>query len=272
MTQRDSAFHLPAYLERLGGVARPAPTLAGLRELLTAHIHHIPFENLDVLLGHGIRLDLTSLQHKLVAARRGGYCFEHNLLFLAALQELGFEVTPIAGRVWVGSQGITPPPTHMVLLVTLRGAPYLCDAAFGAFGCRHPVPLDDGIVMAGTCERHRLVRVGREWQLEGEHEGRFVTLYSFTLEPRELIDYEVANHYTATHPQSRFRQQLMVHRCTADGRVVLRNDELIHQRAGEALRRRVGDRDELVRVLADEFGLDVPEARALRVPAVPTWA
>lgn len=266
-----AALLLSDYLERIGCPAPPEPTLEGLTQLQSAHIHHIPFENLDVLLGCGVRLDLASLQAKLVASRRGGYCFEHNLLFLAALRELGFEATPISGRVWVGSQGVTPPPTHMLLLVELDGATYLCDAAFGAFGCRQPVPLREGTVVPGVCERHRLARTGDEWRLEGEHQGRFVTLYSFTLERRELIDYEVANHYTSTHPESRFRQQLMVQRSTAEGRVLLRNDELIRQRAGDVEARRLTDRSELVRVLAEEFGLRVPEAAQLRVPAVPTW-
>ena len=57
----------------------------------------IPFENLDILLGAD-RLDLESLQRKLVQGRRGGYCFEHNTLFAAALEEIGFGVTRLAAR------------------------------------------------------------------------------------------------------------------------------------------------------------------------------
>ena len=47
-------------------------------------------------------------------ARRGGYCFEHNLLFAGALQELGFEVEPMLARVrWAAPPGTVRP----------RGAP-----------------------------------------------------------------------------------------------------------------------------------------------------
>jgi len=59
----------------------------------------IPFENLDVLLGRGIRLDLASVTAKLVTARRGGYCFEHGTLFQAALRALGIAATAHAARV-----------------------------------------------------------------------------------------------------------------------------------------------------------------------------
>ena len=57
---------LPAYLLRIGykGAAKPDHrTLAGL---LAAHMNAIPFENIDVLLGQPIRLDLDSLQQKIV--------------------------------------------------------------------------------------------------------------------------------------------------------------------------------------------------------------
>ena len=53
---------------------------AALTALLRAHMARIPFENLDVLLGRGVRIDLDSVHAKLVDARRGGYCFAVPLL------------------------------------------------------------------------------------------------------------------------------------------------------------------------------------------------
>src|SRR5512139_458454 len=88
-----------AYLRRIGVADAGAPSLAGLAALHERHVAAIPFENLDVLLGRPIRLDLDSLQAKLVRARRGGYCFEQNTLFAAVLERLGFAVTPLGARV-----------------------------------------------------------------------------------------------------------------------------------------------------------------------------
>src|ERR1700756_4948956 len=90
---------LKAYSARIGYTGAFAPTAETLAELHLAHATHIPFENADILLGRPIRLDQESLQAKLVAQRRGGYCFEQNLLFAAALEELGFRVTRLAARV-----------------------------------------------------------------------------------------------------------------------------------------------------------------------------
>ncbi|HWC46331.1 MAG TPA: arylamine N-acetyltransferase, partial [Casimicrobiaceae bacterium] len=86
------AVDVDAYFARIGDVDAPRRDLATLARLLRAHMHAIPFENLDVLLGRGIDLDLSALQAKLVGARRGGYCFEHATLFAAVLETLGFAI------------------------------------------------------------------------------------------------------------------------------------------------------------------------------------
>ena len=82
-------FNLDAYLDRIG-VDGAAPSLTTLRAIVAAHAASIPFENIDVLLGRPPKLDIASLQDKLVARRRGGYCHEHSLLLRAALRALGF--------------------------------------------------------------------------------------------------------------------------------------------------------------------------------------
>jgi N-hydroxyarylamine O-acetyltransferase len=58
---------LDAYLERIGYAGGLEPGARALADLHLAHATHIPFENLDVLLGRPIRLDPPSLQAKLVA-------------------------------------------------------------------------------------------------------------------------------------------------------------------------------------------------------------
>ena len=116
----DALADLSAYLRRIGLDAAPPATVAGLATLHRAHAGAIPFENLDILLGREIRLDLPSLEAKLVAARRGGYCFEQNTLFSAALADLGFRVTPLAARVRLGGR-TDGPRTHMLLSVRADG-------------------------------------------------------------------------------------------------------------------------------------------------------
>jgi N-hydroxyarylamine O-acetyltransferase len=103
---------LKAYAGRIEHKGQLAPNLATLEALHLAHATHITFENLDVLMGKPIRLDLESLAAKLIQGARGGYCFEQNALFAAALEEIGFRVTRLAATVRMGSQKITPTHSH----------------------------------------------------------------------------------------------------------------------------------------------------------------
>src|SRR5215471_14344829 len=132
-------FDLPAYLRRIGYAGDLSPSRKTLDAVHLAHATHIPFENLDILLGRPIRLDLASLQAKLVAGRRGGYCFEQNALFAAVLEQLGFAVTRLAARVRFRTDRVLA-RTHMTLRVDVDGVPLLADVGFGGEGPMRPVP------------------------------------------------------------------------------------------------------------------------------------
>src|SRR5207244_12704937 len=67
-------------------------------------------------LGEPIVLDEEKLFEKIVLRRRGGFCYELNGLFAALLEQLGFRVARLAGR--VGVDGIAF--DHMALRVDLR--------------------------------------------------------------------------------------------------------------------------------------------------------
>src|SRR5919198_5965296 len=119
-------MRLDSYLERVGYTGDLRPTYEVLEALHLAHATHIPFENLDILAGRPIRLDLESLEAKLVKARSGGYCFEQNALFAGVLDAIGFDVTRLAGRVRYRVSFVLP-RTHMTLLVNVEGGTWLAD-------------------------------------------------------------------------------------------------------------------------------------------------
>ena len=104
----EPGLDLEAYLERIGHRGSPRADIATLRDLQRLHTSAIPFENLSPFLGEPVKLDRGSLEEKLVARRRGGWCFEHNLLFTHVLRTIGFEVKTLAARVrWNVPAGIT---------------------------------------------------------------------------------------------------------------------------------------------------------------------
>src|SRR5687767_5190598 len=254
-----SDLDLKAYLRRIGYEGPVEPTLAVLEAIHLAHATHIVFESLDVWLKRPIRLDLAGIQEKLVRGGRGGYCFEQNLLLAAALRDLGFAVTQLGAR--VRHRGDKPlPRTHMLLMARIDGADYIADVGFGGEGLLLPVPFRTGAEFRHYAWTYRLVeeRPG-QWLLQSRREPGWGNLYSFTLEPQTLEDYEMANHYTATHPDSPFVRTLIVQLPTPVARHVLRDRELMVDRGGGRIeRRRIEGDGELLEVLGETFGLRFP--------------
>lgn len=254
---QPDALDVEAYLGRIGYSGRLQPVHAVLEAIHLAHATHIPFENLDILLKRPIRLDLASLQAKLVTGRRGGYCFEQNLLFSAVLQRLGFSVRQLAARVLYQSRRKLP-RTHILLLVDVDGATWLADVGFGIEGLLLPVPLGGAREVHQFAWTYRVTEADGEWILQSLRNGSWTDLYSFSLEPQLAVDFEPANHYTATHPESRFVRTLTAQLPTPEVRYILRNRELILDRGGSVTRRVLADDDELLAVLAETFGLRFP--------------
>jgi N-hydroxyarylamine O-acetyltransferase len=247
-----------AYFERIGWRGPRAATPEVLGGIVAHHMRAIPFENLDVLLGRPPRLDLPSLEQKLVTDRRGGYCYEHATLVAAVLAELGFAVKTHSARVVMVTPRTAAPRTHMFLTV----GDVMLDPGFGATAPLGPVPLDGTPFGA-----HRLVRDGNELALE--HEGK--RLWVSSLEHDIPIDFVMANHFTATHPSSHFTQAIMARAFTADGEVRVRNRDVTLTRGGETQTYQLADRRALRELLAQHFGFDLPEVESMRVPQIAEW-
>ena len=143
----SAEFGLDRYLARIGIRGQIEPTLATLSAIQAAQVDAIPFEGLDPLLRRPVKLDLASLQDKLVECRRGGYCFEQNTLLKAALEATGFKVTGLSGRVRWMSPSDSPmgPREHMLLKVDLENEAYLVDAGFGACLIDQPLRFETGV-------------------------------------------------------------------------------------------------------------------------------
>ena len=254
-------MHVDAYLRRIGLQAMPAADLTGLRALHLAHATSIPFENLDIQMGLPIRLDLDSLQDKLVRRRRGGYCFEQNTLFLAALKAAGFEAIPCEARVRLGASAVLA-RTHMLILVEMEGGPWLCDVGFGGEGLLQPLPLD-GQAHVQFQNTYRVVPEGPLRVLQSLRSEGWEDLYAFMPEARFPIDFEMANHYTSTHPESRFIRTLTAQLPGPDVRRILRNRAYAEIRGTEVSGRELAP-EEVIPVLRGTFGLEVPEDARFR--------
>jgi N-hydroxyarylamine O-acetyltransferase len=246
-----------AYLARIGYEGSLSPTIETLNGLHIAHVSAIPFENLDILFGHTISLDLDQLQAKLVRSKRGGYCFEQNALFAAVLESLGFEVTRLAARVRFGATEICP-RLHMMLEVQVDAEPWLADVGFGCTGPLFPIKLLEPEETRQGVWSFRVRRESEQFVLESREFAGWLDLYAFTREPQHPVDYEIANYYTSTHPHSRFVRLLIVEKGTPQARCFLHDYELNEETPEELTTRTIEDAAALREVLATQFGLIFP--------------
>jgi len=262
----DRAFvRLDAYLNRIGISAPPAADVEGLRRLHVAHRETFLFENLAIQTGGRVSVALEDIERKFMDQAGGGYCFEHNTLFAAALREIGFSPIVLLGRVRRG-----PPDrwcrTHMVLRVAVAGDAWLADVGFGALGLLEPIRLDEDGVSTQVTLDYRLRREGPLWVLScvgpdpaapGTSTTTETDLYEFSEDPQTAGDVEVANHYTSTHPNSMFRRNLIMQRTTRHERTMLRHDALTRYKNGGVQTQPVGAA-ELPGIARGVFGVDLP--------------
>src|SRR5215217_3708344 len=149
--------NINAYFERIGFAGSIAPTLQTLELLHALHPAVIPFENLNPLAGDPVQLDQVSLERKLLTDQRGGFCFEHNFLFMRVLADLDYEVRPLLARVvWNNPEAIVAPPSHMLLLVDLKGTKYIADVGFGGQTLTTPLRLRADVEQPTPHETYRL--------------------------------------------------------------------------------------------------------------------
>jgi N-hydroxyarylamine O-acetyltransferase len=256
-----NVFALPAYLDRIGFQGEPTATLTTLRELHLRHPRAIPFESLDVALERPISLELGAITQKLVHDRRGGYCFEQNLLFAAALRALGFPVRQLAARVqWNDESDRVNARTHMLLQVIAEGEPYYVDVGFGGMQQTGPVRAVVDVAQETPHEPFRLVALADgELQMQARVRGAFRPLYRFDQQEQHLVDYELANYWISTNPNSRFVGGLYAARAAEGCRYALLDNALAtHPTDGDSERRLITDALELRNVLEHVFQIQLP--------------
>ena len=258
VTAVEPMIDLDAYLARIGLDPASHPSWQAIHR---AQVMAIPFENLDAHGGRPVSLVQADLEDKLVHRRRGGYCFEHNLLLGAALQRLGLEVEAMLGRSRSGS----PPPggrpaTHVLLRVTDQtGCRWHADAGFGPGTLLEPIPFGPGGEHEQDGWRYRVVADDDELVLQVAGSGGFVDLYGFVPTPVPRVDLEVGNWWVCTSPRSAFVSGLIVGVSHGDGAREVLSDwsgslrRIVRTPAGSTETAEAPAR--LPALLADRFGL-----------------
>ncbi|MGJ4897274.1 MULTISPECIES: arylamine N-acetyltransferase family protein [unclassified Bradyrhizobium] len=263
-------LQLDSYLARIDYRGPLAPDLSTLAALQAAHVDALPFEALDPLMGRPVHVDLRSVQQKLVLGRRGGYCFEQNVLFQAVLEAIGFKTTGLAGRVRWRSAPTDPlgPRQHMMLLVEVDGRPYLVDVGFGICMMDAPIRLELGPEQQTPMGTFRVGTWDGLYTVSAKQPTGWRMMYAFDLAPQIHADYVLGSWYTSTSPNVPATHTLMMERVEPGIRHKLVTRRYQRQaRDGEVVEERVIESAaELGRVIDEIFRVTPP------VPVEDIWA
>jgi N-hydroxyarylamine O-acetyltransferase len=243
---------LAAYLDRIA-VPRPEIVDGGTLSVLhEAHQRAVPFENLSIHLSEPISLDEGDLLDKIVARRRGGFCYELNGAFALLLRALGAEVTLVAARVY-GDGTLGPPFDHLALLVRTAdpSGPWLADVGFGSHSTcpllvrsRREQPDPGGtFLLADAGDRD--IDVLRDGEPQYRIEQR----------ARSLADFVPTCWWQQTSPRSHFTQSTVCSRLTEDGRISISGRTLIRTSGGTRTEQQLPGDDAVLAAYRDHFGI-----------------
>jgi N-hydroxyarylamine O-acetyltransferase len=256
------SFDQQAWLVRIGHTGSIPPTLDTLHKLIFAHSHTIAYESLDIMLGRTPKLDIASLQRKMISGGRGGYCLEQNMLFREGLRSLGYNVTSLQGRVVRGMAIDAPRPAiHMLLQVNLPEGPYLADVGFGNLAPTSALLLREGIEQETPHEPMRFIAIGGELTLQARLRDNWEHIYRVIPYPRYDGEYEITNWYTGTHPDAPYQGNIIA-ACPGPNRtrITMFNRRVtVRHATGEAERRQLESETDFRAVLRDEFGLNMTD-------------
>ncbi len=248
-----------AYLDLLG-VDRAAPDRALLDRVVTAHSATIPFENLDPFTGVEPPTTSDGVAAKLVHGRRGGWCFEHNRLLYDVLAAVGYQVTPLVGRVRLGLAPADPPTsrTHRLTLVDTTEGRFTVDAGFGSTVPTTALRLVAGLEQPTPQATYRYTRDDHgAWVLQRRGSGDWADQYVVDLVPAPDVDFAMGSWYLTHHPASHFRTGLVAARTTPEHRTTLDGTRLTVRTAdGDVARHDLTSPARVRDALEEHLGVD----------------
>ncbi len=246
-----------AYLNRIGYDGPAEPTSDVLFALQRRHLLTVPYENMDILAGRRLSLQIDDLFDKIVTRGRGGYCFEVNALFGWLLEQIGFPVEHFFGR-FVRGETQLPMRRHHVLVASAEGRRYVCDVGVGIAIPRTPLRLAPGMEQDQSPFGVYKLEIAKDlgWVVYSREHERWEWLYSFTEEPQFDVDFVQPTFFCEYAPESIFNKEPMIAIRTEDGRKTIDGMTLKVFGPNGVKVTELSDEDELRAALSTHFGIE----------------
>lgn len=211
----------------MDGRARFSRQLYPLFGLHRSWTRRYAFHNLNALLNGPPDLDPVALARSL-RRYRGGYCHELNSAFKAQLESRDIETTPYLAKVMYRSAGRVLSPSHLYLLARVSKRLVLCDVGFGN-GLLWPIELDTPDERRQSALSFQLRTSDRDRGLWIRERGQWDELYRLAEEPCHQEHLKIANHYSASSPESLFSSNVALTCYVCGGRRRLLNRRYVDE-------------------------------------------
>jgi N-hydroxyarylamine O-acetyltransferase len=248
---------LDAYLARIE-VDRPVSLdVDSLSRLHRAHLMAFTWEALDAFMGWPSSIAPAAAFAKMVEGKRGGWCYEMNGLFGAALAALGFRVTRLCGGVDRETMGDIAIGNHLTLRIDLD-RPYLAEVGL-ADAIVDPVPLAVGPISQRGFD-FSIASTNDGWLRFNNHAKGIAHSFDFRPDHSDEAAIAATLGWLTQDPGSPFTSALAILRHTADGYVALKNDCLRKVTPDSVNEQRITSADHLADTFETIFKLDIPKS------------
>lgn len=264
---------IEAYAKRLGMEDRYDPTAEYpmgepnkelLDALVDAHQTHIPFDDLDSYdLKREVSLKVDDLFNKVVASRRGGFCFELNGIFSLFLRDIGYKVYPVFARTCYQHEDPWP-ILHRGTVVDLGDESVYCDVGCGSPMACCSIPLVDGATVHSRGQVYSMQPLPQKpgwWRVNFHHDGSgpIERTVEFLNCPVEWADMIALARHCSTAPTSPFTFKRLCNLRVSDGYYALTDNELTISHGGVKEVRELTSNEEIAQVLDEYFNIGTPE-------------
>lgn len=251
-----SAKNIKDYKKKLGcNELHPCGAISQVNELHYKHTMVIPFESLDSYFNNERNFSIESKIEKIIYGFRGGTCTELNGLFSFLLISLGYDISRTVARLF--STDYTPgPPTHMVLILHLGDADWLCDVGFGMRGPIFPILLSHGNEVAQGVHKYRVYREHRSWLIQycNIYRDCWVNLMSICDANLHYNDFVVSNFYSFNNDRS-WLNSVFCSMPKVDGGIYLSGNKFVEIRDGNRVVTDIYSDEQLRFILAERFNV-----------------
>jgi len=219
-------LNIPLYLKRINYTKEVKLNKETLFELQRRHLKSIPFENLDIHFGIEIKLDIDSIYTKIILNKRGGFCYELNGLFYHLLNDIGFDVRMISGRVYRKDNSYTNEYDHLSIIATIENQKYLVDVGFGKFSLE-PLEIKFDINLTDDFGQFRFNQYDAHYLRINEIiNDNLIPQYIFKTKERNFSEFEFMCRFHQRSKDSHFTKKKVISIVTNNGRITLNDNQL----------------------------------------------